>query len=403
MADLTRIWTSLSKPPGLENSQITDFFDFEFTALPHKLLQPDKFLGETQELRKRFREGAAPEMEMELSKNNVLDGSNGGIFLPAYHRRIPSDGFPMYAESVWEQIVTNKDLDLPSQQELLAQFRCDEIAATATNNFNEIVAPFEANAQSGKVLDGLGPITKQALTEALESFEEAGGRYFKPVFERKRDDLRKSLENRLRSLFVGQFGALSKRAVAEFTDDVTKTLKKANSSSAAYDFAKIVEESKEVAITRFTESADECFIPGPTTAWSNHAEELKLLQADIDEIASRLRGEEMKLLITRLEKDIRIKLAEPIELEFQTIDKTLWDRIWATWQGIVSDAVTNFETKSAAFNATDNERTNGVWDIKKRGWAMLNRRIDEEVMDGNLLLKLREKYPPPPPHPSFPH
>jgi hypothetical protein len=49
------------------------------------------------------------------------------VFKPRYHKRIPADGFPHYASAIWEKIITNRDLDLPTQQELLAQYRCDEI------------------------------------------------------------------------------------------------------------------------------------------------------------------------------------------------------------------------------------------------------------------------------------
>jgi hypothetical protein len=35
----------------------------------------------------------------------------------------------MYASSIWDTVLTNKDLDLPTQQELLAQYRCDEISS----------------------------------------------------------------------------------------------------------------------------------------------------------------------------------------------------------------------------------------------------------------------------------
>ncbi|KAI5776428.1 RHD3/Sey1 [Geopyxis carbonaria] len=396
VADLTSIWDSLSKPPGLEKSQITDFFDFQFTALPHKILQPEKFVSETQELRSRFRDGIPPDVELITSEgvDQTQPGSKDGIFLPAYHRRIPADGFPMYAESIWEQIVTNKDLDLPSQQELLAQFRCDEIAATCTNAFNEIMHPFEDKAQSGKVLEGLGPAMKKALTEAIEGFEESGGRYHKGVFERKRDDLRKALETRLRGLVVGQLSALSKRAVAEFTEEVTTVLKKANTSdsSATYDFAQIVGDARGKVLEKFKAEADECFIAGPDTTWTSHDNELKSLEIDIEEVAGRLRGEEMKRLVTRLERGIRSKIAEPVELEFRRMDETLWDRVWKTWKEVVEDAVQKFESKSHAFNATDVERELGVWRLKKRGWSVLMARVDEEVMEGNLLLKLRENF-----------
>lgn len=35
--DLTKIWSSISKPAGLEGANIEDYFDFAFAALPHKI------------------------------------------------------------------------------------------------------------------------------------------------------------------------------------------------------------------------------------------------------------------------------------------------------------------------------------------------------------------------------
>jgi hypothetical protein len=52
-ADLEKIWDSLSKPEGLENCKITDYFDFMFTGLPHKILLPEKFDEEIVKLRSR--------------------------------------------------------------------------------------------------------------------------------------------------------------------------------------------------------------------------------------------------------------------------------------------------------------------------------------------------------------
>ncbi|KAG9971016.1 root hair defective 3 GTP-binding protein, partial [Aureobasidium melanogenum] len=116
LADLTRIWSTLSKPPGLENSKIEDYFDFAFTALPHKILQPEQFVESVAKLGSRFREG-----QKSSRTNPFSDEQAEPILLPEYHRRIPADGFSMYAGNIWEQIDSNKDLDLPTQQELLAQ------------------------------------------------------------------------------------------------------------------------------------------------------------------------------------------------------------------------------------------------------------------------------------------
>ena len=52
--DLANIWSSLSKPPGLENCAIEDYFDFQFTALPHKILMPEDFNKGVDTLRNRY-------------------------------------------------------------------------------------------------------------------------------------------------------------------------------------------------------------------------------------------------------------------------------------------------------------------------------------------------------------
>ena len=52
--DLSNIWTSLSKPSGLESCEIKDYFDFQFTALPHKILMPDQFNEKVDALRTRY-------------------------------------------------------------------------------------------------------------------------------------------------------------------------------------------------------------------------------------------------------------------------------------------------------------------------------------------------------------
>jgi len=64
-------------------------------------------------------------------------------------------------------VQSNKDLDLPTQQELLAQFRCDEISAVALSEFNDQAKSQKRPVEAGKVVDGLGAMMKSWRTEAL--------------------------------------------------------------------------------------------------------------------------------------------------------------------------------------------------------------------------------------------
>ena len=57
-------------------------------------------------------------------------------------------GFPHYAQQVWETIKKNSDLNLPSQKEMLATYRCDEISATAFNTFSTAIQPIKKKVRS---------------------------------------------------------------------------------------------------------------------------------------------------------------------------------------------------------------------------------------------------------------
>ena len=166
--DLNRIWESLSKPEGLEDCKLTDYFDLSFTALPHKVLAADKFESDVQTLRKRF----------------VNKRADDYVFKPAYHKRIPADGVAMYMEGIWvrsvflrfiapllkrvqEQVQSNKDLDLPTQQELLAQFRCDEIASVALAEFNEQAKTQRRPIEAGRIVEGLGGMMRSWKSAAI--------------------------------------------------------------------------------------------------------------------------------------------------------------------------------------------------------------------------------------------
>lgn len=69
-----------------------------------------------------------------------------------------------------EQVQSNKDLDLPTQQELLAQFRCDEISATAVAEFNEQAKSQRRPIEAGRVVEGLGEMMRSWRNHALGQF-----------------------------------------------------------------------------------------------------------------------------------------------------------------------------------------------------------------------------------------
>lgn len=409
IADLTNIWATLSKPAGLEKSRIEDYFDFAFAALPHKILQPEKFVTEVEKLGTRFRTGH------RTSKQNGLNDHEfeGGVFLPEYHRRIPADGFSVYAEGVWDQIVNNKDLDLPTQQELLAQFRCDEISREVLEAFDVSITPLEEQQAEGvrigkpAVLKDLGTSGKAARFKSIKAFEVEASRYHKGVYERKRVELAGKIDTRLKALYQGQLSAAHKSGVTAFTDAVSTAVKAGQKKGASYEFAEIVDREKAVALKQFETEAKSLAIDG--VPWTNFKQQFTLYAKDLDEVSANLRKEEMRRLATRVERWVRSRLGDSVGLEFNKLgsgrggsgapetgdrpsEKDLWDRIWNLFTATVKEAETRFIERAKSFDADQDEIDVGLWRLRRKSWGVLKAKIDEEVMEGNILLKLRENF-----------
>ncbi|OAP61496.1 protein sey1 [Fonsecaea erecta] len=408
MQDMARIWTSLSKPPGLENSSIDDYFDFAFAALPHKLYQPEQFKAEVAKMATRFRDG-----HRDRRRDAFLGEFDGGIFLPEYHRRIPADGFSHYAEGIWDQIANNKDLDLPTQQELLAQFRCDEIMREVMVAFDEAITPRETEqadaARMGRAepISGLGAAMKGARADGIKNFETEASRYHKGVYQRKRTELESKIDTRLKALFAGQLAAAHKEGVQRFSDAVSAAVKAGQKKGASYDFAEIVTEQKKIALDNFASVGKESAIEG--LPWSDYKQEMALYQKELDKISGQLRRDEMRRLATRVERWVRSKLNDSIGLEFNALgsgrggsgapeqgdrpqEQGIWDRIWSLFVATVKDAEKRFADRAASFDASAEEVEVGIWRLRRKSWGVLRSKIDEEMMEGNLLLKLRENF-----------
>lgn len=406
--DLSRIWSTLSKPPGLEKSTIDDYFDFAFVALPHKILQPEKFEAEVKKLGSRFREGFK-----DAKTAGLIDESSSGLFLPEYHRRIPADGFPHYAEGIWDQIDSNKDLDLPTQQELLAQFRCDEIAKEVLVGFDEVVVPLEerqnAGIAAGKavVLPDLGRAIGIARKTVLQDFETEASRYHKGVFKTKQAELAAKIDGRLKTLFNGQLNAVHKQGVNAFSDAVTAAVKDGQ-KRGGYDFHTIVQSEKTKAVQRFEDAAKASLVDG--TTWSDYKQQLNLYRKDLDDVSARLRKEEMRRLAIRSERWVKSRLAESVSTQFNSLgsgragsgapaegekpktEADVWDRIWSVFTDVVAHAETRFTERARSFDASPDEVEIGLWRLRRKSWNALRDMIEEEVKEGNLLLKLRENF-----------
>jgi hypothetical protein len=368
-------------------------------------LQPEKFLEEVDKLSTRFTAGHRSTKDQEFQ---------GGVFLPEYHRRIPADGLSIYAAGVWDQIVNNKDLDLPTQQELLAQFRCDEISREVLVGFDAVIVPLEEQQAEATrlglptVLPDLGNTGAGARAKCLNAFETQASRYHKGVYTTKRGELESKIDARLKALYTTQLAAAHKAGVAAFSDAVTGAVKTGQKAGGAYEFAEIVDKQKKKTLQIFREEAQSLLIVG--VVWTNFKPQYRLFEKELDEVSARLRKEEMRRLAIRVERWVKSRLGDAIGLEFNKLgsgrggsgapetgdkpptEKDLWDRVWNSFIGIVREAETRFSDRAKSFEASAEEVEVGLWRLRRKSWVALREKIEEEMMESNILMKLRENF-----------
>lgn len=248
---------------------------------------------------------------------------------------------------------------------------------------------------------------RSSRTKAVKAFESEASRYHKGVYQRKRAELESKADTRLKTLFQGQLNAAHKSGISEFSEAVTAAVKSGQKKGTGYDFAEIVNEEAKKAVDKFEEVARATVVDG--TSWSDYKQELALYEKELAEVSARLRRDEMRRLASRVERWVQSRLGESVGLEFnalgsgragggapekgdQPTEKKFWDRVWNVFVETVLDAERRFTDRASSFDASLEEVDVGLWRLRRKSWGVLRAKIDEEMIEGNLLLKLRENF-----------
>ncbi|KAF9653272.1 protein SEY1 [Thelephora ganbajun] len=367
-SDMEKIWDAISKPTELRDRQLKDYFDLSFTTLSHKLLRPDVFEADVNRLRGRFTDKARDDY----------------VFKPAYHKRIPADGVAFYMEGIWEQVQSNKDLDLPTQQELLAQFRCDEISAQALGDFNEQSKSQRKPVESGRVVEGLGKMMRDWWTTALARYDQNASRYHKGVYQRKRADLIGVMESTLSPLFLGQLKNLHKSCLVSFKREMLDGMR-----GESYNFAEIVNDARSRFEQLFVSGSKELLIDG--VSWS-YDEEYSLFREEVQSVADQCRKDETKKMVNVIERSFKRSIFEPVEIALTKPTPDMWDKVLTAFRRILSKSEAAYLAKAESFNCTDDENMHSLATLRRRAWQALCAKIDEQTADAAIIGKLRAHF-----------
>lgn len=370
--DLNKMWNDISKPSTVDpDVQLSQYFDLDFVGLSHKVLQPEKFEQDVRALGDRLADVSAP----------------NHIFRQDYRQSFPIDGWTMYAENCWDQIQANKDLDLPTQQILVARFRCDEIIKESLELFNtKFDSLFDTVSVSSLSGSHLAENFSLLRDLALKSYDAQAGHYNKSVYESKRVGLVQEVNLKLGNLFKDYVKELKKTIAAEFAVDLYDKFNKTS-------FLEKSTSAKQRALSKFTteleplDSLDKEHFP--------HGSDLEELTHLLDEEIKRARQQEIDSLVDRTVKKLGPSFKSQTLDVFAVPDAEMWDRILDSFRELLKGSLAKYQTDGVydfKLGCTQGENASIATRIYTRVWSAFDQFIHEYLREDNVVTILKREF-----------
>ncbi|KAH3687950.1 hypothetical protein WICPIJ_001065 [Wickerhamomyces pijperi] len=372
--DLTTMWESIAKPKTVAGDvALSDYFDLQFVTLSHKVLQPAEFLQDIKNLGDKF------------TKEDLLKVE--------YKQNLPIDGWSLYAENCWDQIQANKDLDLPTQQTLVARFRCDEIVKESLELFNEKFASSfgEVSWEDSKLSDAetLAETFVQLSTVALGAYDSQASHYNKSVYLSKREGLQKEINLKLNTVFETFCKAAKKVGLAQFR----AIFKDKSNKSSFFDKSK----SKDQIIVQFKDNMNRFSLIDQSAF--NTDEHVKEFESEMAVELEKILSEEKLALRSKFVKKISPLIKnQSLEL-FATPDKELWDNVLANFETIVNSVLNKYKNSATdgdsydfRFGLTAEKNKQLADDLKKSAWVSLDQFVHDYLNEDNVTGILKHRF-----------
>ena len=217
MSDMYKIWNEIPKPDEFKDQPCTKYFKFEFLTLAHKFYQTEKFNQGIEKIKQRLKRG----------KDDRKTGANtDSIFnLVDYDKNVPIDGFYKYCHDIWNNILNNKDLNIPGQKEMLSRFKCEEIKTASLNLVEQKINDLEIESTSN-IMEDFGEKVKEILNQALNNYDPLAKNYLTYIYQGVRISLEEDLANKMLSAFSNQLKRLIPKYQKKFRTHFEEELKK---------------------------------------------------------------------------------------------------------------------------------------------------------------------------------
>ncbi|GMM56083.1 dynamin-like GTPase [Maudiozyma humilis] len=376
--ELEKVWKELSKPDSCKDSSIYDFFDLKFVGLSHKILRADKFVEDVKELGDNF----------TVSENN-----ENYLFKPEYHHMLPLDGWSMYSESCWDQIENNKDLDLPTQQILVARFKTDEIMNETLEKYFQGYETETQNVIDANDKDKLIDLLSTIKDNCTDAYDEMAGRYAKKVYLENRTKLLSKINARFAETIEFFIHATS----SELLDSLKKFVARDNDKSISFNdnLLKVSAEISKSFNNYLTDFKEKDLIDDASTT-----ELTTKFNKFLTKKQNELRDARVKAIISQFKKNMTFAIKDNVIslLANPTVD--VWDKVMTFFNSRMDELLGRYSTvnengeRISDFEVGFTPELNNTIYTRLRyiAWSVLNNTVHDYLKEDTVVGILRDKF-----------
>jgi len=359
--DMVTIWREISKPAEFANSPMSQFFDVDFHLLSHYRYEKNKFLEQVNELRSKLTSPAHPQY----------------LWNQSYVTDVPADGFDVYAKNIWSVVKDNRDLDLPTQKEMLALFRCGEISDEVYNEFVERIRPLGQQLKNNEHPETFGADLSAIVADCMEKYEKPASWYHQETAAAKGKELLTKMKKDVYSLYLEYLGKLRAKVLTEFDNKVQNAIPE-DENEIMSDFANVMNQFREEALSTFEEQSKDASITQAEGEWSSE-NDYNELRSTIDKRIADARENQMRRVVDKLEKNIKIKVVEPLEDALEDPNEEMWVNIRAIESEGQQKTSSLLESELSSFACSEEDIAKRVKELHKRIRMTMNDTIKKHV------------------------
>ncbi|XP_047310520.1 protein ROOT HAIR DEFECTIVE 3 homolog 1-like [Impatiens glandulifera] len=339
--DTLEIWKEIPKPKDKQDAAFDNYFSVD-------------------ELRKRF--DSPPEASLQTKP------------------LVPAIDFVRSTSKIWDSIIHDKALDIPSHKVMIAKVRCEQIGDDKFNAFiaNEEWSQLKGAVNNSPPVSGFGIKVTSMVDKYLAEYDQEAEFYDEVIKADNREKLKQRLLQEIKPTFGSLMDNISSQALNDFKFNLDKDLNEGKKFREAADWSKMLE--------KFDSDYEDSRIQHAEKTTKVRDKLVSQISSHVDSIRSMKQNELTSQVNSRLKSGLR----ESMGAILKKPESNMWDNLNDLFQNETETACSVLRDGLEDLGTNDNAKVEENELLKAYGRNIIEKSVREETY--KILQHMQDKF-----------